>query len=149
MSKMDEAEIELKKYEARMALWRTGVLGGLATILVAIVSGLVSVIISSQETKRELEIQQLRGDHEVNLRKIEIDNAQVASFMDHALSENIGLRLRFTEYLSIMTASTAQRERWKEYHRLLLEQERPLKAEVGRLEEKNRQSELDRSSRSK
>lgn len=110
MAELRDSEIELKKYEARMALWKTGVLGGLATILVAIVTGLVSVIVSSQEVKKELEVQALRANHELEMRLVQTENEHVAN-VDRALSNNVAQRLRFTEYLSIMSATDGQRKR--------------------------------------
>jgi hypothetical protein len=134
MPELTEAEIELKKYEARMALWRTGVLGGLATILVAIVSGLGTVIVSSLETTKELHIQELRLNHELRLNDIKVSNNFVISFLETALDDNIERRRRFSEYLSIMAASSEQRERWKEYHGVVHVEYLAVKAELERLE---------------
>ncbi len=36
MANLSEEEIELKKFQARMGLWKTGIIGGAVSILTAI-----------------------------------------------------------------------------------------------------------------
>ena len=105
-----------------MKILDKAIYGAIATILVAVVSGTVSVLVASQQTQRELNTERQRREREVNLSKIEVNNKQVADFVTYALNEDISVRLRLAEYLSIVTPSESQRKRWKDYHDVLKDQ---------------------------
>ena len=128
-------KIELEKYKAKMTMIRTGVISGLVTIIIAILGGIFSIYESSQNAM-----------HEVDLKKIEIHNTQLTNFIDYALSDDLELKLRLTEYLSILTPSDSQRKRWNDYRQLLLERQSKLKTSAGSPISKNHQLYSDHSS---
>ena len=137
MPELTKDEIDLRKYEARLSLWKTGILGGLATIMAAIVGGIVSLMISSQETKGDLQLEELKSRYQQKLNLAKTENEYVDRFTKYALDENILVRLRFSEYMSIMAADDEQREKWSKYHRLMLKQ---LEEERTKLEELRKRS---------
>jgi hypothetical protein len=117
MVEMTKEEVDLKKYEAKLSLWKTGILGGLVAIITAVVSGFASVYISSQETQKEIELQIIKTQHDVQLQLIHTENEYVSNFMSNALDDNLEKRLRFSEYMSIVApGSDQQRQKWVNYY---------------------------------
>ena len=105
-----------------MEILDKAIYGAIATILVAVVSGAVSVLVATQQTQSQLHTERLRREREVNISKIDVNNKQVTDFATYAINEDISVRLRLAEYLSIVTPSEDQRKRWKEYHDFLKHQ---------------------------
>lgn len=119
MTEITKDEIELRKYEAKLSLWRTGIIGGIVAIMTAMISGFASVYVSSQETKKEIELQVMKSQHELQLKLVQVENDYVARFMQNALAENVATRLRFAQYMSIVSpGNEEQRKRWMEYYKI-------------------------------
>jgi hypothetical protein len=64
------------------------------------VLGMVSFLINSSIQNREIEIK---------------EQEHIAKYIEHAIEDDIGIRLRFAQYFGYVTRSETLRERWKEY----------------------------------
>lgn len=55
-------------------------------------------------------------NQDIQNREIEIkEQEQIAKYIDHAIHEDVGIRLRFAQYFKNVTRSETLRERWKDY----------------------------------
>ena len=118
---MTPEELELKKYQARMSLWRTGIIGGTVAILTAIISGIVSLVISYQENNAKIELERENTQREMRLKWAQSDDAIMAKFIEFAIKDDIDARIRFAQYLSIVNSNPESRKRWEKYYNSLLE----------------------------
>lgn len=88
-----------KKLELWLNFWKI--------FLGTFIIGLVSAVISWQIQTREIELK----DKEAEFREME----RLGEFVKHALSKNVAVRRRFSQYFSTVTRSEELRDRWKEY----------------------------------
>lgn len=120
MSESSENEIQLKKYQARMALWRTGIFATLAIVVAAIIAATLSFYIASAEARLEIELQQAQAQQGALLKQLEAEDHYVKVFMDRILrTGNRSSELRYAKYFSIVSATKEQRERWAKYYEFL------------------------------
>jgi len=89
---------ELK--EKKLAIW----IGFAKFFLGTFILGLTATYINSQIQSREIELKEME---------------RLGQFINHALEEKVGVRLRFSQYFSTVTRSDILRERWKEYNQLV------------------------------
>ncbi len=55
-------------------------------------------------------------NRDIQNREVEIKvQEQIAKYIEHAIHEDVGIRLRFAQYFRYVTRSDTLRERWKEY----------------------------------
>ena len=81
----------------RLTIW----LGFTKFILGTFVLGLVTAFINNEIQSREIELKEIE---------------QLGKFIDHALTEDVGVRKRFAHYFAKVTRSDRLRERWQEYY---------------------------------
>lgn len=57
---------------------------------------------------------------DIQNREIEIkEQEQIAKYIDHAITEDVGIRLRFAQYFRNVTRSETLRERWDDYLKIV------------------------------
>lgn len=105
---VSENNIELRKYEARLSVWKTGIIGGAVAIVTTAISVFGSTYVSYIEEKTKIRVQQMADDNEF-----------IGRFLDKAISENPLVMSRWAEYMSIVSASEEQRSRWTQYREVL------------------------------
>ncbi|MEP3255949.1 MAG: D-Ala-D-Ala carboxypeptidase family metallohydrolase [Stappiaceae bacterium] len=106
--------IELKKYETRWSFYK--VLAG--STLVGIVAALLPFILDAVAAYRQGTL-----DH----------RGFIERYTDNALNQDIELRIRFSEYFSLM-ADDGTRQQWKDYHVGLLDARRKVRTKIIELE---------------
>lgn len=120
-------EAALRRYEARIGLWKV-VLGtfivGLAGVLVP---GAVSIYTSFTE--------QLRRSTELKLVREQAHQQYIKEFFDVAINQDIELRIRFAEYFSNLSDPT-QKHLWLGYLSALVEQREEKRRAIQELEQK-------------
>ncbi len=120
MSDNSENEIHLKKYQARMALWRTGIFATLAIVVAAIIAATLSFYIASTEVRLEIELRKTLELQGAQIKQLEAEDHYVKVFMDRILrTGNRSQELRYAKYFSIVSATKEQRERWAKYYDFL------------------------------
>ena len=82
--------------DERLKIW----LGFLKFFLGSFAIGLATIIINQEFQDREIELKEME---------------QLGKFIDHALTEDVGVRLRFAQYFSTVTRSDEIRKGWKDY----------------------------------
>jgi len=116
-----ENEIQLKKYQARMSLWRTCIFASLAFAVVAIAAATVSFYIASTEARLEIELAQSKALQNAQIKQLESEDHYVKIFMDRILrTGNRSQELRYAKYFSIVSATEDQRSRWTKYYDYLV-----------------------------
>ena len=116
-----ENEIQLKKYQARMSLWRTGIFAILVVAVAAIVAATVSFYIASTKARLEIELAQRQALQSAQIKQLESEDHYVKIFMDRILrTGNRGQELRYAKYFSIVSATQEQRNRWTRYYDYLV-----------------------------
>ena len=84
----------------KLKLW----LGFSKFLLGTVAVGLVSIWINSGIETRQMELKEME---------------ETGRFVDYALQENVGVRMRFAQYFSTVIRSDELRERWGEYSELV------------------------------
>jgi hypothetical protein len=82
----------------RLTIW----VGFAKFVLGTFILGLVTAFINNEIQNREIELKEIE---------------QLGKFIDHALTEDVGVRKRFAHYFSKVTRSEKLRERWSEYYK--------------------------------
>ncbi|WP_161626825.1 peptidoglycan-binding protein [Desulfospira joergensenii] len=81
----------------RLKIW----IGFVKFLLGTVILGLVTTFVNNEIQNREIELKEIE---------------QLGKFIDHALTEDVGVRKRFAHYFSKVTRSERLRERWSEYY---------------------------------
>ncbi len=120
MNEISENEVQLKKYQVRMGLWRTGIFAALAIIVAAIIAATLAFYIASVEASLEIELQKEKALQGAQIKQLEVEDHYVKVFMDRILrTGNRSQELRYAKYFSIVSATREQRERWAKYAEFL------------------------------
>lgn len=101
---LSQGEIELRKYEAKLSLWKTGIFGAIATILVAI-AGAAGTVISEN----------IKSERETNLKGWEIEQKYIDTFVVDALNADVEKRVKYARIYSILAPTEEARNRWVNY----------------------------------
>ncbi len=101
---LNDGEIELRRYEARLSLWRTGIFGTIATILAAIAASAGTVITEN-----------IKSEREISLKGWEIEHNYVDNFVVNALDSDVEKQVRYARIFSILAPTGEVRERWESY----------------------------------
>ena len=116
--------------EKKLKLWLSFGKFFLSTFII----GLITVIVNYQIQNREVDLKNkeiLLKDKEAEFSEME----RLGEFVTHALSENIAVRRRFSQYFATVTRSPELRERWKEYALLVENEYRETESRKTELEE--------------
>ena len=71
---------------------------------------------------------------DIQNREIEIkEQEQIAKYIEHAIHEDVGIRLRFAQYFRNVTRSETIRERWKDYLKIVQDEYDEKKQEQDKL----------------
>ena len=125
MSEISENEIKLKQYQARIGLWRTGIVAVLVIIIAAIVAATWSFYIASAEKRLAIEMHKAQALQGAQIKQLEAEDHYVKVFMDRILrTGNHSQELRYAKYFSIVSATQPQRERWAKYYEFLRNKEK-------------------------
>lgn len=92
-------------------------------VLIAGSISIISVMMGVREKEIELQIKVSQQEQEY-----------LNSFLEHALQENIGKRLRFAQYFAIMTTSKEQKEAWKKYLNIVKNEKKETEKEIESIE---------------
>lgn len=82
----------------RLKIW----LGFAKFLLGTFILGLVTTFVNNEIQNREIELKEIE---------------QLGKFIDHALTEDVGVRKRFAHYFSKVTRSERLRKRWEDYYK--------------------------------
>lgn len=94
-----------------------------------VVLGLITTAVTFYIQNKEVEIKELE---------------QLGTFVNHAIDENVAVRLRFAQYFASVSKSKSVRARWKAYEKLLLKEKQEEEQKLQSLEnEKEKVSELE------
>ncbi len=119
MANLSEAEIELKKYQARMGLWKTGIIGGVVSILTALGSATVSVYTTYKEEETKLYQQKLKSEAEMQLQSSKVEYAYIGKFIEQG---DIQKQLAIAEFFSFLSFYDEKQRDWEEYCEYLIKQ---------------------------
>lgn len=81
----------------KLKIW----LGFVKFLLGTFFLGLITTFVNNEIQNREIELKEIE---------------QLGKFIDHALTEDVGVRKRFSHYFAKVTRSDRLRERWQEYY---------------------------------
>ncbi len=115
MANLSEAEIELKKYQSRMGLWKTGIIGGAVSILTAIGSATVSMYTTNKQEETKLETHRLKNEFNYHINQYE----SLGKYIDYVITDDINKQLMFAEFFSCLAPDDRAREKWEGYCRHL------------------------------
>lgn len=132
-------EYQLRKYEARIGLWKIAI----GTALV----GVASVLIPGSVEFWESYFQNQRAIDQIEIERESAQRDTITTFIEYALNEDIELRLRMAEYFSVVAKGDwddpkSERAQWKKYYDKLVDQRSDTKKEILYLERER--VELDR-----
>lgn len=122
---LSSEEISLRRYEARLAVWK--VFWG--SVAVAIASAAIPATVTLTTSFME----NSRKEVELKVAKEQAHQSYIKEFLATGLNQDIELRLRFAQYFT-MLAAEEQRALWKEYYALLNQTRERSRKEINQLE---------------
>ena len=84
--------MDLEKFKEWLSFWKF--------FLGTFILGLATFLVNQDIQNREIEIK---------------EQEQIAKYIEHAIHEDVGIRLRFAQYFKNVTRSEVLRDRWKDY----------------------------------
>ena len=130
-------ETELRRYEARLSLWKVILGTGLVGVAGVFIPGAVDFWKSTFEDDRKR--------IELRLAKQSAHQEYVKEFVETALNQDIELRIRFAEYFSSVSDDDYI-EQWRNYLKVLADKKTKIRNEINILERKVQISELKKDS---
>ncbi|MBY5537104.1 hypothetical protein HFO42_31815 [Rhizobium leguminosarum] len=121
------ADIELRRYEARLGVWKV-VLG---TMIVGLAGVLIPGLVSFYTTYFE----SLRKDAELSQAQQAAHQQYIKDFFDTAVNQDIELRIRFANYFANLSGED-QRQLWQSYRDSQTETRGTLRTLINELERK-------------
>ncbi|MGX9354917.1 M15 family metallopeptidase [Roseobacteraceae bacterium S113] len=122
---LTQRDFLLRKYEARMSLWK--VIWGTALV------GVASVLIPGAVQFWDIQFKSWREREQIRIQQDAARQESIKSFIDLALNEDIEHRLRLAEYFSVVV-SPDKKEDWTGYFESLQERRRNTKTTILALE---------------
>lgn len=117
------AEIELGRDKARWGYRRVIWVALIASLGVAIVTGLFQygqavreAALEDKKFSNSLQLEQSKFDFKSALELRQTSNAYLKDFLNEALGVNLERRVKFAEYFATMTEDEGLRARWAAYH---------------------------------
>ena len=103
--------------DERLTIW----VGLLKFVLGTFIIGIASMLINREFQKREVELKEME---------------QLGKFVEHALTEDVGVRLRFAQYFSNVTRSEELKAGWTQYTAVVQQEYDDKQTRVASLEKK-------------
>lgn len=123
--KISEEEISLRRYEARMGVWKV--------LLGTMVVGLAGVLIPGVVNLTTLALENSRSHAELKLAQQTAHRQYIKDFFDTAVNEDIELRIRFANYFKHLSGEE-QKALWASYLSDLQSQRSRVREEIDALE---------------
>ena len=120
------AEIELRRYQARLSVWKV--------VLGTFIVGLAGIIIPAAINLTTLFFQDWRARAELDLAKQSAHQQYIKDFYDTAVNQDIELRIRFAHYFANLSDG-AQKQLWETYLTELVGQRNDIRNRINDLEE--------------
>lgn len=125
----DSYEFELRRYEARLGLWKV--------ILGTLIVGLAGILIPGAIEYWSLGFQERRAQLEMAVEQEKNRQDFVSSYVTTALNEDIELRIRFAEYFAAV-ADDGSVSKWQGYLRTLQAKRESVRTQIDEFEAKVR-----------
>lgn len=122
---LDLAEIELRRYEARLGVWKV--------VLGTFVVGLAGVLIPGAISWTTVLFENRRSEAEFRLAQQAAHQQYIKDFFDTAVNQDIELRIRFANYFAHLS-DPEQREDWSSYRKDLTNQRDERRTAINKLE---------------
>lgn len=123
--RISEEEISLRRYEARMGVWKV--------ILGTMIVGLAGVLIPSAVNLTTLVLENSRSKAELKLAQQTAHRQYIKDFFDTAVNEDIELRIRFANYFQHLSGEE-QKALWASYLNDLQSQRNRVRDEIDAFE---------------
>lgn len=125
-----------EQISADQSLKRLEIYVGLARFIVGtVVLGFVSAYLNHQYQTAQLELEKEKSDHAIRLQDKEAEFEYLSSFIEHAMNEDLEVRIRLANYMQSAALSDNIKQIWRQYHDVLVQQRDEAKEKKKALEE--------------
>lgn len=115
----------------RLELW----IGLIKFISGTVILGLVSAFLNHQYQTAQLDIEREKSSHAIELQDKQAEFKYLSDFMEHAINEDLEVRIRLANYMQSAALSENIKDIWREYHGLLVDQRKDAETRLQTLEE--------------
>jgi hypothetical protein len=125
LSILGAAEIELRRYEARLGVWKV--------ILGTLIVGLAGVLIPGAISSYNAYFENQRKEIELRQAQQAAHQQYIKDFFATAINQDVELRIRFANYFANLSGNE-QKGQWSTYHTSLVDQRKAIRDNINRLE---------------
>lgn len=125
MDALNLAQIDLRRYEARLGVWKV--------VLGSFIVGLAGIIIPAAINLTTLFFESWREEARFELEKQTAHQQYIKDFFDTAVNQDVELRIRFANYFANLSDGS-QQALWREYFEQLVSERNASRDKINALE---------------
>jgi tetratricopeptide (TPR) repeat protein len=120
---------------SRLELW----IGLFKFIIGTVVMGLVSLFLNHQYQSNQLDLERQKSSHAIALQDKQAEFDYLSTFMNHAMNEDLEVRIRLANYMQSAALSKNIKSIWRNYYDVLVEQQKIILAKRDALKKEQEQ----------